>query len=164
MDATIHDYTEQNPPKLHLSKAIHHPTNNRKVIGHTGVDKVAKDAGRVAVFPRRKDEHWFRGDSSDGLTGYGISEDVLEGLRHRPNRTPVERLVIVETDNSRVIEYDFSAFKYATVVAYSPKKDTAVIGDESMRVDDDLYPDRQRVVPVEKARRTFERKDVTIYQ
>jgi hypothetical protein len=164
MDASIHDYTEQNVPELHLTKPIRHPNNATDIIGHTGVDKVAAGAPRVATFPRRKDEHWFRGDSTSGLTGYGISEDVLDQLRHRPNRPPVKWVVIVETDNSRVIEYDFVGFKDATLVSYAPQKNECIIGEEPLQVDDDLYHDRQRVLPVDQARRTFDREEVTILQ
>ena len=164
MDASLHDYTEQNAPKLHLTKPVLHPNNNTKVIGHTGVDKVAGSQPRVAAFPRKKEEHWFRGQSTSGLTGYGISVDVLEQLLHRPNRPRVKRVVIIETDNDRVIEYDFASFLDGQFVAYSPKLEECVIGEETMRVDSELFNDNQRVVPIEKARRTFERDDVTIFQ
>lgn len=156
MDASLHDYSEENPSKLLLNEPIVNPTDAMSVIGHVG-----KDCGRnvkVATFPRKKDEHWFRGHSVTGLTGYGVSVEVLERL----DSMNVERVLIIETDNSRVIEYELAAFNNATVVAYSPELNDSVIGDEMMRVDSDVYSDKQRVIPVHEARRVFDRSEVSI--
>lgn len=161
MDANLHDYTESNPPELLLTTPLFHPTNQMKVIGHTGLDKAR--SLKVAAFPRRHDEHWFRGISTSGLTGYGISESILNHL-DRPNVDSIDRVFIIETDRDRVIEYELSRFEDATVVAYAPDLNESVIGDETMRVDDDIYTDRQRVLPIDAARQTFDRTDVTISQ
>lgn len=161
MDASLHDYTEQNPPEIRLTKPVLHPTNRTKAIGHVGYDR-GREVG-VATLPRRKDEHWFRGESTSGLTGYGISEDVLDRF-DQPGMKPIVRVIIIETDSDRVIEYERSQFEDATLVAYSPQLDQCVIGDDAMRIDDDLYNDRQRVVPVDKARQVFDRSNVTITQ
>lgn len=157
MNAKIHDYSENNTPNVHLTKPIQHPMNITKVIGHSGFDK--ERGVQVATFPRKRDEHWFRGESTSGLTGYGISETILSRLA-RDNH--IDRVLIIETDNSRVIEYDFASFTDATVVAFAPDLEECVIGDDAMRVDPDVYHDRQRVVPVPEARQTFDRDDVRI--
>lgn len=158
MDANLHDYRNDNPPEIQLSQPIRHPTNRTNVIGHFGRD-YARDY-TVATFPRRKDEHWFRGDSTSGLTGYGISQTVLDRL----NQKNIDRVLIIEMDNDRVIDFERVLFGDAKLVAYSPGKNESVIGDDSMRVKDDEYPDKQRVLPVDAARQTFQRKDVTIQQ
>jgi hypothetical protein len=161
MDANLHDYSENNPPRVRLTKPILHPNNRTKAIGHIGVDK-----GReldVATFPRKKSEHWFRGNSTSGLTGYGISEVVLDRL-DRPGTPTIDRVIVIETDADRVIEYELPAFNNATIVAYAPELNESVIGDDAMRVDDDVYNDRQRVIPVDEARQVFDRNDVTISQ
>jgi hypothetical protein len=157
MNANLHDYTEDNPPYIMLNNPILHPTNHQKAIGHTGLD-TARNVG-VATFPRKRSKHWFRGESSDGLTGYGISESVLDGISEK-----CSRVLIIETDHGRVIEYDITDFEDATIAAFSPALEECVIGDETMRVDDDLYNDRQRVLPMSKARMIFARSEVTISQ
>lgn len=156
--AKIFDFTERESPSLHLTKPIQHPMNFTKVIGHIGLDK-RRDV-EVATFPRRKDEHWFRGESTSGLTGYGISEDILDRLDRDGQH--IDRVLIIETDQSRVIEYDLASFQKATVVAFAPELEECVIGDEAMRVDPDLYHDRQRVVPVDEARQVWDRDDVQL--
>lgn len=156
IDARLHDYSEENPSKLLLNKPIVHPNDRMKVIGHVGTD-VGRDV-TAAAFPRRKNEHWFRGKSTNGLTGYGISIEILDHL----NDLDVERVLIVETDNSRVVEYELSEFKNATMVAFSPEENESVIGDEEMRIDSDVYSDHQRVIPVHEARRVFDRNEVRI--
>lgn len=161
MDVSLHDYIEKNSPKIHLTKPILHPTNNTKAIGHVGHDR-NREVG-VATLPRRKDEHWFRGASTSGLTGYGISESVLDRF-DQPGMNRIARVIIIETDTDRVIEYERSQFQDATLVAYSPQLDQCVIGDDAMRIEDDLYNDRQRVVPVDEARQVFDRNNVTISQ
>jgi hypothetical protein len=159
MSQNLHDYTNEPTPELLLSTPILHPTNHRKVIGHSGTDK-ARRIG-VAAFPRRKDEHWFRGSSTSGLTGYGFSDDVLDRL-DRNSKQKIERILVVEKDGGRVIEYERAAFSSATVVAYSPELNNSVIGDEAMRVDEEVYHDQQKVLPVSRARRVYDRDEVTI--
>jgi hypothetical protein len=75
-----------------------------------------------------------------------------------------EMIFFIEVENDRVIQYQATAFNDATLVAYSPEKNECVIGDETMRVDDDVYHDRQRVVPVAQAHRTYDREDLIITQ
>lgn len=160
MNANLYDYEENNPPQIHVVKPVMHPNNRTSAIGHIGLDK-GRDL-TVATFPRTRSEHWFRGDSTNGLTGYGLSEVVINRLKASKARD-LDRVLIIETDGDRVIEYDLAAFKDATLVAYSPDDNESVIGDEAMRVGSD-YSDFQRVIPVDEARKVFDRSDVTIHQ
>jgi hypothetical protein len=160
MECSLHDYTEDTNPKLLLTEPILHPTNKTSVIGHVGFDK-GRDVS-IATFPRKKSEHWFQGKSTSGLTGYGISEDVLDRLNN--DGQTIERVIVIETDNGRVIEYERSEFEDAIIVAYAPSLNESLIGESLDRVDDEVYNDRQRVIPVDRARRVFDREEVSIYE
>jgi hypothetical protein len=155
MNARLHEYAQQNVPALVLTKPVMSPVERKTVIGHEGFDKAHRDS--VATFPKKKSEHKFRGESSSGLTGYGLSEDVLEAIE-------AEMIFFIELEEDRVIQYHRTAFSGGTTVAYSPQKNDCVIGVETMRVDDDVYHDRQRVVPVSNALQTYDRDDLTITQ
>jgi hypothetical protein len=154
--SSLHDFTDEGPPNISASQAILNPNDRTAVIGHYGYDKVGGVS--VATFPRTRSEHWFRGESSTGLTGYGLSQSVLERLDNRG----VERVLIIETDTARVLEFEVVDFLSGTLVAYSPQLDESVIGGDSLRVDMSLYNDRQRVVSESKARRVLDRDNFTI--
>jgi hypothetical protein len=153
---SIHDFTDEGPPEVSASQSILHPNDRTSVIGHYGYDKVGGVS--VATFPRTRQEHWFRGESSSGLTGYGLSQSVLDRLDNRD----VERVLIIETDTARVLEFELVDFLSGTLVAYSPDTNQSVIGDDSLRIDMSLYNDRQRVVSESNARRVLDREDFTI--
>lgn len=156
MPTTLQDFLDEPAPEIHLKHRLMHPVEADTQIGNVGLDK-GRDV-EVALFPRTKEEHWFRGESSSGLTGYGVSEDVLNGLRNSINR-----VIIIEAEG-RVIEYDRAKMEDGTVVAYAPSENKCVIGDEPLQVNDDLYHDRQRVLPVDESRTVYDREEVTLLQ
>lgn len=154
--ASIHEFTDEGPPEVSVSQSILHPNDRTSVIGHFGYDKAGGVS--VATFPRTRSDHWFRGESSSGLTGHGLSQSVINRMDNRG----VDRVLIIETDTSRVLEFELVDFLSGTLVAYSPQLNESVVGTDSIRADMSLYDDRQRVVSDDKARRVFDMDDFTI--
>lgn len=153
---SIHEYSDEGYPEVSASQSILHPNDRTAVIGHFGYDKAG--GVPVAAFPRTHSEHWFRGESSSGLTGHGLSQSVIDKMENRD----VKRVLIIETDTARVLEFELVDFLSGTLVAYSPQRNESVIGDDTLRIDMNKYSDRQRVVPESSARRVFGREDFTI--
>lgn len=108
-------------------------TKSRKIINPADRTKLAgyigtcPQRGMVYVSPRNRERHLFRKHQ-----GYAISEDILDTLAD----APVE-VVFIKEDQEKMIEYDINQFK------------------DGIQINHDGY-DKQRVVPVENARKVWE--------
>lgn len=147
---TLFDYKKRNPPHLQLSSTLR--KYDGTIVGHSGTDQARNEA--VAVFPRCRDEHYFR-----KYEGYAISADILENTE----ALGIETVYIVETDRDNYVrEFDHADFVRGTVVAYLPDEDTIVENPAEAFIDDDKLVDPQRVVPDDHARQGWPRENCVI--
>ena len=146
---TLFEYEPQNPPQIQLRIPLRKLDGT--VVGHAGYD-AARDEN-VAVFPRDRDDHYFR-----KYTGYAVSERVLEDAMNRN----IASLYIVERDRcNRLLEFDPVNFVTGHLIAYSDDEDTIIEDTEAIENHTD-FNDRQRVVSEDRCRRVWDRSDVVI--
>lgn len=146
---TLFEYNDRNPPNLKLSWPLRR--YDGVVVGHIGRDAARDEA--VSVFPRTKDEHFFR-----KYRGYAISENVLSDALNEG----IDTVYIVERDSrNQLVEFDPADFVNGKRIAYSPEEDT-ILEDQRAIEEHTEYHDRQRVVPIQQARRIWERTDCVV--
>lgn len=143
---TLFEYEDQNPPNLRLHSGV--PFRG-SVIGHCGYDE-SRDEG-VAVFPRTRDEHYFR-----KYDGYAISEEVLASLS-------VDTIYVVERDcKNNLLEFDPATFDNGERIAYSAREDTIVESADAIEALGHEFDDCQRIARTHDARRLWPRELCTI--
>ena len=148
---SLFEYENRNAPDIRLTGSLRKPTDGT-VVGHVGVD-VARD-GHCAVFPRDREDHYFR-----KYSGYGLSETIVEDALD----ANVYAIYVVERDRcNRLLEFEPLDFATGDRIAYSPEEDTIVEDNAAIEANSETFSDVQRVVSEDRARRSWRRSDCTI--
>lgn len=141
MSSTLTDFADVEPLTVREMKPVHHPTRD-EIIGFIGPSN--RDANCVVCQRKR---HRFYNEETDREEqqfyrkngGYSISESTLGKLR----QVGVNRVVIEETDNDRILEFDLRDYEQGLVV-------------------NERDDDPQRNVPVDDAVYSWTASEVTI--
>lgn len=135
----LFSYEDSEPPVLREIEAIPHPHGGGVILGYAGVvenrDEYFVNAQRTRFGDGEKQDYYR------AVGGYSMLQDTILNMIGGNYRS----LFIEETDNDRVIEYDPLAFRGQGEVV------------------EDVHGNPQWCLPVDAARKVWDRDDVTIH-
>jgi hypothetical protein len=140
MSSTLHDFTDVEPLVVREIQPLRYPDNPEKFVGFLGPSN--RDANCI-VCQRKRHPYWEDGEQKQHFYrkggGYSFSESTLGLLR----RASVSRIVIEETDNDRLLEFN-------------------LVDYESGQFSNEMGDDPQRFVPVDEALHEWTASEATI--
>lgn len=129
---SLFDFEELSEVQIQRRELVHHPDDTRSEV----VGWIGTwTRGMCYLSSRKKSEHYFR-----NLRGYAISTKILDSFGSRPTLTTI---FIAEYETGTLYEFSTDQFREGTVLDF------------------DGY-DKQRLVPVADARRTWNKDQVEI--